>query len=56
MLLLAPMQDSVETGSVLSISWTPDATQLAGCGANGQVVFAQLVDVAAGVEWSTAYH
>jgi intraflagellar transport protein 80 len=32
------------SGSILSIDWTADGTQLAGAGANGAVVFGQVVD------------
>uniref|UniRef100_A0A7S0WTZ1 Intraflagellar transport protein 80 homolog n=1 Tax=Chlamydomonas leiostraca TaxID=1034604 RepID=A0A7S0WTZ1_9CHLO len=35
-----------KAGSLLSISWTSDGTQLAASGGNGSVVFGQVVDVA----------
>lgn len=34
-----------KTGSVMSISWTADGTQLAGAGGNGAICFGQVVDV-----------
>jgi intraflagellar transport protein 80 len=37
-------RESLETGSIFSISWSNDSTQLACGGGNGQVVFASLVD------------
>uniref|UniRef100_A0A7S2QU27 Intraflagellar transport protein 80 n=2 Tax=Chlamydomonas chlamydogama TaxID=225041 RepID=A0A7S2QU27_9CHLO len=35
----------LKTGSILSISWTADGTQLAGAGGNGAICFGQVVDV-----------
>ena len=35
-------RELIETGSITSISWTADCTQLAGTGANGAVVFGQV--------------
>ena len=32
------------SGSLLSIDWTADGTQLAGAGANGAIVFGQIVE------------
>lgn len=32
-----------QSGSVYNVAWTSDGTQLAGAGANGAVVFGQLV-------------
>lgn len=40
----AHSREKTKCGSVLKISWTSDGTQLAGAGANGQVLFGQLVD------------
>ena len=37
-------RERIQTGSILSISWTPDGTQFAGAGGNGAIVFAQVVD------------
>ncbi|KAL7063408.1 hypothetical protein AAHC03_0440 [Spirometra sp. Aus1] len=37
------------TGSILSLSWSADGTQVAAAGANGQVVFAKIVDQS--MEW-----
>jgi len=34
-----------KSGSVMSISWTADGTQLAGAGGNGTLVFGQVVDL-----------
>ncbi len=33
-----------DTGSILSLSWTADSTQLAGSGGSGAVAFGQVVD------------
>jgi hypothetical protein len=38
-------QARTQTGSLLSLSWSPDGTQLAGGGGNGAVCFAQLLDL-----------
>lgn len=38
-------QARTETGSVLSLSWSVDGTQLAGCGSSGSVCFANLIDI-----------
>ncbi|PNH11834.1 Intraflagellar transport protein 80 [Tetrabaena socialis] len=35
-----------DTGSILSVCWTADSTQLAGSGGSGTVVFGQVVDLA----------
>jgi hypothetical protein len=35
-----------DTGSVISLSWTADSTQLAAAGGSGAVVFGHVVDVA----------
>lgn len=40
-----PLQSYTDTGSIMSISWTADGTQLAGSGGNGSVCFGQVVDV-----------
>ena len=40
----AHSREKTKCGSVLKISWTSDGTQLAGAGANGQVLFGQLID------------
>eukprot|EP00656_Telonema_subtile_P024080 TRINITY_DN258_c0_g1_i1.p1 TRINITY_DN258_c0_g1~~TRINITY_DN258_c0_g1_i1.p1 ORF type:complete len:716 (+),score=148.95 TRINITY_DN258_c0_g1_i1:176-2323(+) len=40
----AHSREKSKCGSVLKICWTSDGTQLAGAGANGQVLFGQLVD------------
>jgi len=37
-------REKTQSGSILDISWTSDGTQFAGAGANGAVVFGQLVD------------
>ncbi|KAK9814722.1 hypothetical protein WJX72_010508 [[Myrmecia] bisecta] len=42
-------KESLQTGSILSLSWTQDGTQVAGCGGNGQLVFGRLADIA--LEW-----
>ena len=34
-----------KTGSIMSISWTADGTQLAGAGGNGTLCFGQVVDI-----------
>jgi hypothetical protein len=39
-------QSHLKSGSLLSISWTPDGTQLAAVGGSGSVVFASVVGVA----------
>ncbi|CAN0062496.1 unnamed protein product, partial [Choristocarpus tenellus] len=38
-----------QSGSIFSIAWTPDGTQLAGAGGNGTVVFGQVVERS--LEW-----
>lgn len=35
-----------DTGSIMTLSWTADSTQLAGGGGSGGVVFGQVVDLA----------
>ena len=42
-------REITETGSIASIGWTSDCTQLAGAGANGAVVFGQVLERK--VEW-----
>jgi len=42
-------REMTETGSITSIAWTSDCTQLAGAGANGAVVFGQVLERK--VEW-----
>jgi intraflagellar transport protein 80 len=42
-------REITDTGSIYSISWTSDCTQLAGVGANGAVVFGQVLERK--VEW-----
>uniref|UniRef100_A0A0X3PK13 Uncharacterized protein n=2 Tax=Schistocephalus solidus TaxID=70667 RepID=A0A0X3PK13_SCHSO len=37
------------TGSILSLAWSADGTQVAAAGANGQVIFAKIVDQS--MEW-----
>lgn len=37
-------RERIQSGSLLSLSWTADGTQFAGAGGNGSVIFAQLVD------------
>ncbi|DBA75301.1 hypothetical protein WJX77_003211 [Trebouxia sp. C0004] len=38
-----------DTGSILSLAWTSDGTQVAGAGANGQICFGRLVGLTAEV-------
>merc|ERR1712166_933018 len=47
----AHSREKTKSGSVLKLSWTSDGTQLSGAGANGQVVFGQLVD--RHIEWGS---
>lgn len=37
-------KSKVDSGSIFSIAWTPDGTQLAGAGGNGAVCFGSLLD------------
>jgi len=41
----AHSRDRPSSGSLTSLSWTSDGTQLAGAGANGSVIFAQIVEI-----------
>ncbi|XP_024390089.1 uncharacterized protein [Physcomitrium patens] len=43
-------KEKLNTGSLLSVAWSLDGTQLAGAGGNGTVVFGQLVDKT--IEWT----
>lgn len=47
----AHSREKTKSGSVLKLSWTSDGTQLSGAGANGQVVFGQLID--RHIEWGS---
>lgn len=40
-----------QSGSLTSLVWTPDGTQLAGAGGNGSVVFGQVIERS--IEWDT---
>lgn len=42
---------SPQSGSLTSLVWTPDGTQLAGAGGNGSVVFGQVIERS--IEWDT---
>jgi hypothetical protein len=37
-------KEKLNTGTLLSVAWSLDGTQLAGAGGNGTVIFGQLVD------------
>ncbi len=39
-------QSHLKSGSLMSLSWTSDGTQLAASGGNGATLFGQVVDVA----------
>ncbi len=43
--MFGPIQSHLKSGSLLSISWTADGTQLAATGGNGGVVFGSVVDI-----------
>ena len=43
------MQAATHTGSLLNLAWTPDGTQVAGAGSNGQMCVGQLVGLTAEV-------
>ncbi|KAG0618321.1 hypothetical protein M758_4G054400 [Ceratodon purpureus] len=43
-------KEKLNTGTLLSVAWSLDGTQLAGAGGNGTVVFGQLVDKR--IEWT----
>ena len=47
--LYATNQAFTDTGSILSLAWTSDGTQVAGAGANGQICFGRLVGLTAEV-------
>lgn len=38
-----------QSGSLTSLAWTPDGTQIAGAGGNGAVVFGQVIERS--LEW-----
>ncbi|CAM9692177.1 unnamed protein product, partial [Laminaria digitata] len=44
-------RDRPQSGSLTSLVWTPDGTQLAGAGGNGSVVFGQVIERS--IEWDT---
>lgn len=37
-------KEKLNTGTLLSVAWSLDGTQLAGAGGNGTVIFGQLID------------
>ena len=42
-------RERTDTGSIMSVAWTSDGAQLAGVGANGSIIFGQVLDRK--VEW-----